>query len=66
MTNQDKRLGLLGAGPALFCALLITIALASGLVTKGWGMAFAALALFAAVFFPALANVLRMRRSRQS
>ena len=66
MTNQDKKLVLLGVGPALFCVLLMTIAIASGLAVNGWGMALAAIALFAAVFFPALANVLKMRRIRQS
>lgn len=61
MINQDKKLVLLGAGPALVCALLMIIVLTSGLVVNDWGMVLAAIALFAAVFFPGLANVLRMR-----
>jgi hypothetical protein len=64
MSKSDKILMTLGASPAASCALLMTAAMIAGLPLSGWPAALAVAGLLAATTFPALANLLRMRRLR--
>ena len=64
MTNSDKKLILVGAGPAVVCALLMLGALVSGAELNGTIGALAMAGVLSAIAFPAFANVLRMRRDQ--
>ena len=64
MTNSDKKLMLLAAGPAVACAVLVLVTFLSGTPFNGWVGALAMVGVTFAILFPALANILRMRRSR--
>jgi hypothetical protein len=59
----DRKLMLLGAGPPVLLTLLMLLAILSGISFLGGPGVLATAALLAAMFFPALANLLRMRRS---
>jgi hypothetical protein len=64
ITNRDKTLMLLGAGPGVVCAVLVLVTFLSGTPFDGWVGALVMVGVTFATFFPALANLLRMRRSR--
>jgi len=70
MISSDKKLILLGAGPAVVCGLLMLTFMLAALVGGGqidWSVVrtLAMVSLMSAIFFPALGNVLRMRRDRR-
>lgn len=69
MTSSDKRLMLLGAGPPVVCGLLMLafmLAAVVGGASIDWSVVrtLAMVSMMSAIFFPALGNVLRMRRDR--
>ena len=59
----DKHLMLLGAGPPVLLTLLMLLSMLSRIDFPGGPKALATAALMAAMIFPALANLLRMRRA---
>ena len=64
MTNRDKKLIALGAGPGILFAMLFLLSLLSGANPAGAPRALAFAGILAAMIFPAFANMLRMRCKR--
>lgn len=64
MTASDRKLMVLGALPAVLYATIILVGTAAGTEWPGGAPVVLGLGAFVAIAFPALANVLRMRRNK--